>query len=84
MTIPPSAATPHQPVAPVTSANPKTTPAKASAAASDQVHLSSAALAALQEASETPAQTAKEARAGDHQAQRLLVRESHASTLAKA
>ena len=84
MTISPSAATPHQAAAPVTSANSKTTPAKAPAAASDQVHLSSAALAALQEASETPAQTAKEAGAGDHQAQRLLAKESHVSALAKA
>jgi len=39
------------------------------------VELSSAAQA-LQEASETPAQTAKEARAGDAQAKRLLAREA--------
>ena len=48
----------------------------------DTVHLSSTAQAqvsaikaAVQEASETPAQTGKEARAGDRQAQRLLARE---------
>ena len=38
----------------------------------DSVQLSSAAQAALKEAAETPAQTAKEAASGDHQAQRLL------------
>jgi hypothetical protein len=38
----------------------------------DVVRLSSAAQSALQEASETPAQTAKEAAAGDAQARRLL------------
>jgi len=49
----------------------------------DTVHLSSAAQpqlsagqAALQEATETPAQTAKEARSGDRQAQHLLARET--------
>jgi hypothetical protein len=35
-----------------------------------------AAKAALDEGSETPAQTAKEAAAGDHQAQRLLARQA--------
>ena len=84
MTISTSAATPNQPVTPVTNASSKTTPAKAPATAGDQVHLSSAALAVLQEASETPAQTAREARTGDHQAQRLLAKESHASTPQKA
>lgn len=41
----------------------------------DTVHISSAAIAAMQEAIETPAQTAREASAGDHQAQRLLAKE---------
>ncbi len=41
----------------------------------DTVQISSAALA-LQEAIETPTQTAKEASAGDHQAQRLLAKEA--------
>jgi hypothetical protein len=43
---------------------------------SDTVQLSSAARAALQEAAETPAQTAKEAAAGDLQAKRLLARQA--------
>jgi hypothetical protein len=48
-------------------------------AATDSVQLSSAAqttLAALQEVRETSAQTSQEAAKGDHQAQRLLARES--------
>lgn len=56
----------------------------------DTVHLSSTAQAqlsqmkaAVQEASETPAQTAKEARSGDLQAQRLLAREAAAAKAAK-
>jgi hypothetical protein len=44
----------------------------------DTVHISSAAKAAMQEAVETPAQTAKEASAGDHQAQNLLAKEQAA------
>ncbi|MGB7554819.1 MAG: hypothetical protein WBM04_10620, partial [Candidatus Korobacteraceae bacterium] len=42
----------------------------------DTVQISNAALAAMQETIETPAQTAKKANAGDHQAQRLLSREA--------
>lgn len=56
----------------------------------DTVHLSSAAQAqlssmkaAVQEASETPAQTAREAQSGDLQAQRLLAREAAAAKAAK-
>jgi len=52
----------------------------------DTVHLSSAAQAqlkgikaVLQEATETPAQTAQEAMGGDIQAQRLLAREARAA-----
>ena len=44
----------------------------------DTVQISSAAKAALQEALETRAQTANEARSGDHQAQRLLAKEAAA------
>lgn len=47
-------------------------------APSDSVQLSSAAQAALREAMETPAQTAKEAGTGDAQAKRLLVKEAAA------
>lgn len=43
---------------------------------SDSVQLSSAATAALREATETQTQTAQEARNGDHQAQRLLQKET--------
>ncbi len=42
---------------------------------SDSVQLSSAAQAALQEAAETPVQTAREAGKGDLQAKRLLAKE---------
>jgi hypothetical protein len=45
----------------------------------DTVQLSSAAQSALQEATETPAQTAKEAAGGDLQAQRLLAQEQAAA-----
>ena len=44
----------------------------------DSVELSSSAQAALQEAMETSAQTAKEAGKGDAQAKRLLAREAAA------
>jgi hypothetical protein len=57
-----------------------------SAASTDSVQLSKAAqamLAALQEARETPAQTAKEAGHGDLQAQRLLAKEASAKSVAK-
>jgi hypothetical protein len=47
-------------------------------APSDTVQLSSAAQAALREAMETPAQTAKEAGTGDAQAKRLLAKEAAA------
>ena len=52
----------------------------------DTIQLSSAAqaaLAAVKEAQETPAQTAKEASGGDPQARRLLAREAAAKTVAK-
>lgn len=41
----------------------------------DTVHISSAAVAAMKEAAETPAQTMREANAGDHRAQRILAKE---------
>jgi len=50
-------------------------PAQSKAAPTDTVQLSSAAKI-VQEASETPAQTSKEAAGGDVQAKRLLARES--------
>ena len=54
----------------------------------DSVNISSAALdaakAAVQEATETPAQTAREAKAGDRQAQRLLAREQAEAAQAQA
>src|SRR5690349_19474835 len=76
-----------QPAAPVSSTS--TTSKKPSASKQspevDIVHLSNAAQtqlsasrAALQEATETSAQTAKEAMSGDRQAQRLLTRDAQA------
>lgn len=44
----------------------------------DTVQVSSAGRVALKETLETPAQTAKEAASGDHQAQRLLAKEAAA------
>ena len=44
----------------------------------DSVQLSSAAQSALREATETPAQTAKEAGSGDMQAKRLLAKQEAA------
>lgn len=58
------------------SANQGSTPAKAQSAAKDTVTISSAAVLAAQEAMETPAQTAKEARGGDMQAKRLLAKQA--------
>jgi hypothetical protein len=55
------------PKAPSTTSTPK-----------DSVQISNAAQAALQEIIETPVQTAKEARTGDHQAQTLLAKETTA------
>jgi hypothetical protein len=85
-----------QPVAPATPAasDSKKAPApkqqSSGGADTDTVHLSSTAQAqlsaiqaALQEATETPAQTAKEAFGGDRQAQRLLAREAQPTEAAK-
>ena len=49
--------------------------------AADTVNISSAALAAFQEATETSVQTAKEAAKGDRQAQRLLAKEAAAKAV---
>jgi hypothetical protein len=57
-----------------------------SATSTDSVQLSKTAqsmLAALQEASESPVQTAKEAGTGDRQAQRLLAKEAAQKSAAK-
>jgi len=51
---------------------------KRSAPAKDTVTLSSTALLAAQETAETPAQTAKEAQAGDIQAKHLLAKQAAA------
>lgn len=48
----------------------------------DKVQLSDAAQSALREASETQAQTAKEAGSGDNQARRLLAKEEAAKEAA--
>jgi uncharacterized protein involved in type VI secretion and phage assembly len=66
-----------QAVAP-SAATQNTAPAKTSGSTQQQdtTQLSSAALAAMKEATETPAQTAKEAASGDRQAQRLLAKET--------
>jgi hypothetical protein len=83
-----SNATQTQPVAKTTK-TPAQKPAQAaspSATGADSVKLSGAAqamLAAMQEATETPAQTAKEAGNGDLQAQRLLASEAAAKPPAK-
>jgi hypothetical protein len=59
-----------------TPVNKDTTESKPQPAATDTVQISSAAKKALQEATETPEQTAKEARSGDLQAKRLLAKET--------
>lgn len=64
---------------PASGQTPANTPEKTAAPApakapTDTVTISSAGKAALAEAMETAAQTAREARGGDHQAQRLQAR----------
>ena len=66
---------PAQPATPAAQASPA--PVKPQAPVTDTVQLSSGTKAALQELSETQAQTAKEAAGGDAQARRLLAREAH-------
>ncbi len=63
------------------STTPSQKPAQTASSANapaDTVQISSAAQTALKETLETPAQTAKEAAGGDHQAQRLLAKEAAA------
>jgi len=70
-----------QPAAKAAAPSPKPAPAKAPApspAVNDTVQISNAARAMMQEAIETPVQTAKEAAKGDRQAQRLLAKEAAA------
>jgi len=74
----PTTATQTQPAA-KTAPAPK--PAASSAASTsanvtDTIQISNTAKAMMQEVTETPAQTAKEAGAGDRQAQRLLAKET--------
>ncbi|MGA2151331.1 MAG: hypothetical protein ABSG48_04100 [Geobacteraceae bacterium] len=71
-----------QPAAQPAPVEPKPVQVKPKAAVMDTVNVSAAAKAAstaakaaLQEATETPAQTAKEAQSGDRLAQRLLAKE---------
>jgi hypothetical protein len=64
---PPSTASPKAP-------SPEAAPSRPVPA--DTVRLSGAAMAALQEASDTPAQTAKEAGHGDPQARHLLAKQA--------
>jgi hypothetical protein len=65
------------------SVNKEATQSKPQPAAVDTVQISSGAKAALQEATETTFQTAKEARSGDLQAQRLQAREAVGAEEAK-
>ena len=68
-----------QPAAQSAPGSPKPVHVKPKAAVTDTVNVSAAAKAALQEATETPAQTAKEAQRGDKQAQILLAKENAAN-----
>jgi hypothetical protein len=69
-----ASATPTRPVAKPAVSQPQST----TRTTTDTVQISSAAQAALKEVTETPAQTAQEARNGDRQALRLLAREAAA------
>lgn len=61
----------------------KSTQSKPQPTKTDTVHISNAALAAVQEATETHAQTVNEASHGDSQAQRLLAKQAAAKLAAK-
>jgi hypothetical protein len=65
---------PAQPATQAATAQPASSQPASQPAASDTVQTSNAAKAMLQESLETPAQTAKEASAGDLQAVKLLAR----------
>jgi hypothetical protein len=70
----PASATKAPSAAKATTVSQKSTPSNTPSI--DTVQISSAAQSALQEVLEAPAQTAKEARGGDHQAQKLLAKEA--------
>ncbi len=77
--VPPSTIQSSKPVAKPAHAPSNKTTTDSSAGKTDSVQLSGiaqAAIAALKEAAETPAQTAREANTGDPQAKRLLAKES--------
>jgi hypothetical protein len=77
MLNPVSGASQTQPVAHSTTRTTNATQSKPeSTNKTDTVQLSSIAQVALKEATETPAQTAKEANGGDRQAQRLLAKQA--------
>ena len=76
-------ATPTQPAAQYTPVNKEAPKSKPETTPTDTVQISSAAKVVLQEASETPTQTAQEARRGDRQAQRLLARQAAAKEAAQ-
>jgi hypothetical protein len=61
-------------VATAPSPSSKASPATSTPSAAGSVRISAAALAALKEATETPAQTAQEARSGDRAAQHLMAK----------
>jgi hypothetical protein len=81
VTSKPPVADPAQKPAKAKDASPPPAPA-AAPASQTTVSISDAAKAALLEATETPAQTAKEARGHDLQAQRLLAKENAAKLAA--
>jgi len=66
-----------EPTAPPAASRQTPPQAKAQPPVTDTVQLSSGVKAVVQETLETPAQTAKEASAGDAQAKRLLAKETH-------
>ena len=74
MSNPVGSVTQTQAAVPVSDVREKAPEPRAQPIPTDQVQLSSAAQAALREAVETPAQTAKEAGSGDNQAKRLLAK----------
>jgi hypothetical protein len=77
----PQAAAQAKPVIESATSSPKSIPLQQPAKSStpaDAVHISSAGQSAVQEAIETSAQTGREARGGDRQAQNLLAREAAA------
>jgi hypothetical protein len=89
--LPVISATPTKPVNQSTSSpSPQWKPMSTTTASPDTVQISTAAQSAnnpvqvaLQEVTETPAQTANEARSGDIQAQKLLAKEAAAEKAAE-